>query len=227
LTRPPHLTIAQLWQRWLNNSLLDEFSRVEEIKGQRAANVLTAAKPPPPRYRRRLCRPARSPSWRNFDIIALDGLPSADALLLDGFAEKNSDRVWTLTAASLPHALDRGRALDELRRYLDQAASHPLPQTVTTLLDDAARRTGRLRDTGQIHLIECADEALAALVVSDRRLRALCTRPGDRHLAVSPDRLSAFRKAALTLGYPLAYRDAVGPYVCPGGRVRRIRDSNS
>lgn len=45
LTRPPHLTLAQLWQRWLNNSLLDEFSRVEEIKGQRAANVLTAAKP--------------------------------------------------------------------------------------------------------------------------------------------------------------------------------------
>jgi hypothetical protein len=45
---------------------------------------------------------------------------------------------------------------------------------------------------------------LAALVVSDRRLRALCTRLGDHHLTVSPDRLSAFRKAALTLGYPLA-----------------------
>lgn len=43
LTRPPHLTIAQLWQRWLNKILLDEFSRVEEIKGQRSANVLTAA----------------------------------------------------------------------------------------------------------------------------------------------------------------------------------------
>lgn len=45
LTRPPHLTIPQLWQRRLNNSLLDDFSRVEEIKGQRSANVLTAAKP--------------------------------------------------------------------------------------------------------------------------------------------------------------------------------------
>jgi hypothetical protein len=45
LTRPPHLTIPQLWQRWLDNSLLDELSRVEEIKGQRSANVLTAAKP--------------------------------------------------------------------------------------------------------------------------------------------------------------------------------------
>jgi len=61
----------------------------------------------------------------NFDIVALDGLPSADVLLLDGFAEKNSDRVWTLTTAFLLHALDRGRALDELRRYLDQARLAP------------------------------------------------------------------------------------------------------
>ncbi|MEU3048901.1 hypothetical protein ABZ705_20750 [Streptomyces sp. NPDC006984] len=52
-------------------------------------------------------------------------------------------------------------------------------------------------------LIECADEALAALIVSDRRLRAMCTRLGERHLAVSPDLLPRFRKAALALGYPL------------------------
>ncbi|WP_435057415.1 helicase-associated domain-containing protein [Streptomyces sp. bgisy060] len=102
-----------------------------------------------------------------------------------------------MTTASLLHALD------ELRGYLNQAASHPVPQTVTTLLDDTARRTGRLCGTGQTHLIECADEALAALVISDRRLRVLCTRIGERHLAVSPDRLPAFRKAALALGYPV------------------------
>ncbi|WP_366916455.1 helicase-associated domain-containing protein [Streptomyces sp.] len=101
-------------------------------------------------------------------------------------------------------ALDRGHTLDELRRYVDQAASHPLPQTVTTLLDDTARRTGRLRDTGQVHLIECEDEALTALVVGDRRLRALCTRLGERHLAVSPEQLPALRKATRALGYPLA-----------------------
>ncbi|MET9182506.1 hypothetical protein ABZX88_30485 [Kitasatospora aureofaciens] len=45
LVRPAHQTIAALWQRWLKNALLDEFSRIEEIKGQRAANVLTAARP--------------------------------------------------------------------------------------------------------------------------------------------------------------------------------------
>lgn len=83
----------------------------------------------------------------------------------------------------------------------------PLSQSysaVTTLLDDTGRRTGRIRDTGQTHLIESADEALAVLIISDRRLRVLCTRIGERHLAVSPDRLPAFRKAVLALGYPLA-----------------------
>ncbi|MGR8009726.1 helicase-associated domain-containing protein [Streptomyces hypolithicus] len=341
LTRPPHLILAQLWRRWLNNSLLDEFSRVEEIKGQRAANVLTAAKPrrklvgqalagltpgawtsvdglftdmraagldpavhrneralwklyledaqygslgydghhgwsllqgrytlavffeyaatlglidveyvPAPGarddyrhnwggdYPDRLSRydglaaarlnplgayavgltgdytpePIPAPAVptgmvtvrANFDIVALDGLPSADALLLDAFSDRTSDRVWTLTTDSLLNALDRGLSLDELRGYLDQATTHPLPQTVTTLLDDVGRRTGRLRDTGQSHLIECADEALATLIVNDRRLRALCTRLGERHLAVSPVLLPRFRKAALALGYPLA-----------------------
>nr|WP_245589547.1 helicase-associated domain-containing protein [Amycolatopsis balhimycina] len=42
--KPGPDTIRQLWQRWLTHAVIDEFSRVEQIKGQRAANVLTAAK---------------------------------------------------------------------------------------------------------------------------------------------------------------------------------------
>ena len=37
----------------------------------------------------------------NFDIVALDGLPSAEALLLDGFADRKSDRVRTPSTNSL------------------------------------------------------------------------------------------------------------------------------
>jgi hypothetical protein len=122
-------------------------------------------------------------------------------IAVNGVADK---RVYEAKRVTIAYHFGADQGGDGIGGALGQSASHPLPQTVTTLLDDAARRTGRLRDTGQIHLIECADEALAALVISDRRLRALCTRLGDRHLAVSPDRLSAFRKAALTLGYPLA-----------------------
>jgi hypothetical protein len=72
----------------------------------------------------------------NFDIVALDGLLPADALLLDAFADKTSDRVWTLSAVSLLSALDTERTLKELRCYRARASSQPLPRTVAPLLDD-------------------------------------------------------------------------------------------
>lgn len=45
LGKPPADIIRMLWQRWLTHALIDEFNRIEEIKGQRIRNVLTAAKP--------------------------------------------------------------------------------------------------------------------------------------------------------------------------------------
>jgi hypothetical protein len=44
LRKPAADTIRQLWQRWLTHAVIDEFSRIEEIKGQRVSNVLTSAK---------------------------------------------------------------------------------------------------------------------------------------------------------------------------------------
>ena len=39
---PTATTIRDLWRRWLTHGVIDEFSRIEEIKGQRRPNVLTA-----------------------------------------------------------------------------------------------------------------------------------------------------------------------------------------
>jgi Helicase conserved C-terminal domain len=44
LTVPPAGTIRQLWRAWIARGVIDELSRVEHIKGQRAANVLTSVK---------------------------------------------------------------------------------------------------------------------------------------------------------------------------------------
>ncbi|MEV8037182.1 helicase-associated domain-containing protein [Streptomyces sp. NPDC086182] len=341
LTKPAHDTLALLWRRWLSRGVIDEFSRVEAIKGQRAANVLTAVKPRRAQVGAALaaCAPgewtdvdtlfrtmrkaghdpriARSEralwklyledpehgslgyvgfhNWEllqgrytlavlfeyaavlglvdveyrppvgarddyrdnwgadwtecisrydgllalrlnplgacatgqtttylpapadtapkstgglkvlsNHDVVALDGLAPAETLLLDDFAERTGDRVWALTSASLLAAADTGRDLAELRHHLNAATTVPLPQTVTTLLADAARRVGQVRDTGPVHLIECADPAVAALLATDRRTRTHCTRLGELHLAVPLDRLPTFRKAALAQGYPVA-----------------------
>jgi hypothetical protein len=44
LAKPAAATIRQLWRSWVTTTVLDEFNRVDEIKGQRAANVLTSVK---------------------------------------------------------------------------------------------------------------------------------------------------------------------------------------
>jgi hypothetical protein len=44
LSAPPPATIRGLWQRWVTHGVIDELTRVETIKGQRSANVLTSAK---------------------------------------------------------------------------------------------------------------------------------------------------------------------------------------
>jgi hypothetical protein len=44
LTAPPSTTIRGLWRRWVAHAVIDELTRVEAIKGQRSANVLTSAK---------------------------------------------------------------------------------------------------------------------------------------------------------------------------------------
>lgn len=45
LRKPAAEVIRALWQRWVSHAVIDEFSRIEEIKGKRARNVLSAAKP--------------------------------------------------------------------------------------------------------------------------------------------------------------------------------------
>jgi hypothetical protein len=44
LTAPPADTIRHLWRAWVSRGVIDELSRVDHIKGQRSANVLTSAK---------------------------------------------------------------------------------------------------------------------------------------------------------------------------------------
>jgi hypothetical protein len=139
----------------------------------------------------------------NLDIVALGEIPVGDRLVLDAYAERTSDRVWSLTATALLAARDTGRSLEEFSRFLGNRCHTELPSTVTTLIDDVARRASRLRDLGMTQLVECADPVLATLIANDRRLRTLCCLVGDRHFAIPPEHGAAFRKGLRTLGYAL------------------------
>ena len=46
LAKPPEVTLRRLWERWLRNTLLDEFNRIDDIKGQqrgKGRHAMTAA----------------------------------------------------------------------------------------------------------------------------------------------------------------------------------------
>ncbi len=48
LSTPPHETLKQIWKRWLSSRIMDEFSRIESIKGQtrgRGKAAMTATEP--------------------------------------------------------------------------------------------------------------------------------------------------------------------------------------
>ncbi|GAA1312327.1 helicase-associated domain-containing protein [Saccharothrix xinjiangensis] len=135
------------------------------------------------------------------DVVATGDIGAADRLVLSAHSEQTADRVWRVSAAGLLTALDNGRDLGEFVDFLTERTGHDLPDALRTLVADVERRSSQLTDLGHVRVIECADPALAALIVGDRALRALCRPIGDRHLAVRPDQELKFRKALLRLGY--------------------------
>jgi hypothetical protein len=139
----------------------------------------------------------------NRDIVAVGELQPADRMLLSAYAEQTADHVWTLSTASLLAAVDDGRPLDQLRRFLRDRAQPDLPVTVTALLDEITARTTRITDLGPCRVIECADAPIAALIATDRKLRDLCRPLGDRHIAIPAEHDLAFRKALRKVGYVL------------------------
>lgn len=68
LLAPTPLILQELWDRWITRGLIDEFSRIDHIKGQRSANVLTAVG-----RRRRIVADALSllppDEWMNIDDV--------------------------------------------------------------------------------------------------------------------------------------------------------------
>ncbi|CCG04387.1 helicase-associated domain-containing protein [Blastococcus saxobsidens] len=139
----------------------------------------------------------------NLDVVALGDVPAADRLVLDAFATRGSDRVWTLSAASLLAAADAGRSPHELAGFLADRAIHGVPPAVQTLLDDVEVRLRRVRDLGFHRVVECDDAQTATLLTTDRTLRGLCTRIGERHLLIEPAGEVKARAALLRLGHPL------------------------
>jgi len=147
----------------------------------------------------------------NLDVVAkAKAVYPEDMILLDRFADKQSEAVWHLSTAKILKAAEEGQTIQELIEFLNAKSEGPVPQTVAIFLEDMQNRTGKLRDLGTVRFIECADVATAQLLANERRLRGMCELAGERSLIFRPAEENAVRRALRELGYaiPLPTQEA-------------------
>jgi hypothetical protein len=77
--------------------------------------------------------------------------------------------VYRFTEASVRRSLDSGRTAAALHRLLGAHSRTPVPQPLTYLIDDVARRHGRIRIGVATAYVRCDDEAVLEQLLAERR----------------------------------------------------------
>ncbi len=87
--------------------------------------------------------------------------------------------VYRVSEASVRRALDAGRTASDLHELFRSRSRTPVPQSLTYLIDDIARRHGRMRVGTAASYLRCDDEALLSEVLAAKKVAPL----GLRRLA--------------------------------------------
>ncbi|MGW7025300.1 helicase-associated domain-containing protein [Streptomyces decoyicus] len=137
--------------------------------------------------------------------------PLADALgVLADIESKGGATVYRFTPASVRRALDAGRSASEVQEFLTTHSRTPVPQPLAYLIDDVARKHGRLRVGAATAYVRCDDDALLSEILADRRAAPLRLRriaPTVLAAQTAPDQLLDGLRA---MGYAPAAESAAG-----------------
>jgi hypothetical protein len=109
--------------------------------------------------------------------IVVPGPPSAalgDELALAADLESSGGAsVYRVTQTSVRRALDAGRSSADISALVTERSRTPVPQALSYLIDDVARRHGVLRVGTAAAYLRCDDGALLSRVLADREVRSL------------------------------------------------------
>jgi hypothetical protein len=98
------------------------------------------------------------------------------AAMLDVLADvesKGGATVYRFTPGSVRRALDAGRSASDLHAFLTEHSRTPVPQPLTYLIDDVARRHGHLRIGAASAYVRCDDDAVLNEILADKRSQGL------------------------------------------------------
>lgn len=134
--------------------------------------------------------------------VKVSGALSLDeAMLLETWAEKESDDTWRLDQEKAIKAIETGGQISELHQFLKARDEQELPEPVEGFIAITERRARACKDKGKALLIECADAEIAEQIATHEKMKKLCLRAGEKHLAVMADAEEQFRKALRLMGY--------------------------
>jgi Helicase conserved C-terminal domain len=129
--------------------------------------------------------------------------------------------VYRISEQSIRHALDIGKARDWMHDLFGRHSKTPVPQGLTYLIDDVARRHGQLRIGMAASFVRCEDPALLAQAVAATaerlQLRALAPT-----VAVSPAPIAEVLVALRGAGFAPAAEDSSGSIVDVRPRGARV-----
>lgn len=130
--------------------------------------------------------------------------------------------VYRVSEASIRHALDTGRTADALHAFFAKHSKTPVPQGLSYLIDDVARRHGQLRVGMASSFVRCEDVTLLAHAVAAPALDALDMRLLAPTVAVSQAPIGEVLAALRTAGFAPAAEDSTGAIVDIRQRWARV-----
>lgn len=128
--------------------------------------------------------------------------------------------VYRVSEQSIRHALDIGKTADALHSLFERHSKTPVPQGLTYLIDDVARRHGQLRIGMAASFVRCEDPALLAQAVAaahELQLRVLAPT-----VAISQAPIAEVLAALRDVGFAPAAEDSTGTIVDIRARGARV-----
>ncbi|HVE25492.1 MAG TPA: helicase-associated domain-containing protein, partial [Sporichthya sp.] len=129
--------------------------------------------------------------------------------------------VYRFSDASIRRALDAGRGAGDLHDLFARASRTPVPQPLTYLVDDVARRHGRIRVGTADAYLRCDDESVISELVNDRRAVKLGLRKLAPTVAIASVAVDTVLATLRELGYAPAAENTTGAVVLRRPEARR------
>lgn len=146
---------------------------------------------------------------------------SAELAMVADLESAGGATVYRVTPESVRRALDAGRSGSDLQAFFAARSRTPVPQSLTYLIDDVARRHGGLRVGAASSYLRSDDPALLATVLADRRCAELDLRRIADSVLVSPTAVGRTIDTLRACGYVPAAEDASGGLVLGWPEARR------